>query len=183
MPAVRLLPISEGLHVSLPGNATSLDCLEGLPALTSISAERIGAAELPRLSERRSLRSISSIGVDDPIRDLSPFLDFPRLRAKPIRWQVRIRSASPAPAAELSPPSVSQAWDDSNGLYLTAQPVVTEKSYLTKCKNLKLLNQFATSQASGISPSVRPRLAPGTIERKSPEGRARDAASSWTRHG
>ena len=80
LPAVHLLRNLRSLSVSLPENTTSLDCLEGLPALTAITAVRIPAAELPRLSEHRKLNSISFIGVDDPIRDLSQFFDFPELR-------------------------------------------------------------------------------------------------------
>lgn len=164
LPAVHLLRNLRSLHVSLPGNTTSLDCLEGLPALTSISAERIGAAELPRLSEHRSLRSISFIGVDDPIRDLSPFLDFPKLRELKLyngRFESDLSFLRHLP--QLSSLALPDLDDVTDFTSLLSQSSL-RSLYLTKCKNLKSLEPIRHLSSLRYLTLGAASLSPGSIE-------------------
>jgi len=78
LPAVTLLRNLGTLRVVLPGGV-DLDCLQGLPALTELRANRASAASLPALAEHPELRAIFAY-LNGTVADVSPFLALPRLR-------------------------------------------------------------------------------------------------------
>jgi NACHT domain len=78
LPGIPHLRNLRDLRIHLPDSA-DLDCLRGLPSLTSIRAERVTASTFPALAEHINLRKVNIGRLDGPVSDLSPLLALPNL--------------------------------------------------------------------------------------------------------
>jgi hypothetical protein len=79
LPAISCLRNLTDLRVHLPVTA-DLDCLHGLPALTSIDAERVTSDAFPELAHHAGLRDVQIMHLDGPAGSAQPLLALPALR-------------------------------------------------------------------------------------------------------
>lgn len=79
LPGVPVLRNLQDLRVKLPKTA-DLDCLQGLPALSTLQARRATAATFPALAEHMSLQKVNLNHLEGQVDDISPLLAMPKLR-------------------------------------------------------------------------------------------------------
>lgn len=80
LPTVPLLRNLQRLVVDLP-RGIELDCLVGLPSLTSVSASGITADSLEVLAEHKQLWNVSLYEVPGAADDMSPLFELPKLNS------------------------------------------------------------------------------------------------------